>query len=62
MFWKGMDFVCCPAQVQALQGRKSDRRGAKRIAECLQDGLLDACFVPLGIRELCSLPHRAHLL
>jgi transposase len=30
-----------PAQVKALQGRKSDRRDAMRIAEYLQDGRLD---------------------
>ena len=35
-----------PAQVKALHGRKSDRRDAKRIAEFLQDGRLDASFVP----------------
>jgi len=35
-----------PAQVKALQGRKSDKRDAKRIAEFLQDGRLDASFVP----------------
>jgi hypothetical protein len=52
-----------PAPVKALQGRKSDRRDARRIAEYLQDGRLDASFVPpLEIRELRSLPHRVHLL
>jgi transposase len=35
-----------PAQVKALQGRKSDRRDAQRIAEFLQDGRLDGSFVP----------------
>jgi len=35
-----------PAQVKALQGRKSDGRDAKRIAEFLQDGRLDPSFVP----------------
>ena len=35
-----------PAQVKALQGRKSDGRDAKRIAEYLQDGRLDPSFVP----------------
>src|SRR5690349_19123513 len=35
-----------PAQVKALAGRKSDGRYAKRIAEYLQDGRLDASFVP----------------
>jgi transposase len=35
-----------PQQVKALQGRKSDQRDAKRIAEFLQDSRLDASFVP----------------
>jgi len=35
-----------PAQVKALQGRKSDARDARRIAEFLQDRRLDASFVP----------------
>ncbi len=35
-----------PAQVKALQGRKSDRRDAQRIAEFLQDGRLDGSFIP----------------
>jgi transposase len=35
-----------PAQVKALEGRKSDGRDARRIAEYLQDGRLDASFVP----------------
>ena len=35
-----------PKQVKALQGRKSDHRDARRIAEFLQDGRLDASFVP----------------
>lgn len=53
-----------PAQVKALQGRKSDRRDAKRIAEFLQDGRLDAGFVPpREIRELRQLlRHRLNLL
>lgn len=53
-----------PAQVKALQGRKSDRRDAKRIAEYLQDGRLDPSFVPPPeIRELRSLlRHRLSLL
>lgn len=53
-----------PAQVKALQGRKSDRRDAQRIAEFLQDGRLDASFVPPPeIRELRSLlRHRVSLL
>lgn len=53
-----------PAQVKALQGRKSDRRDAKRIAEYLQDGRLDASFVPPHeIRELRQmLRHRLSLL
>lgn len=53
-----------PAQVKALQGRKSDRRDAKRIAEFLQDGRLDASFVPPHeIRELRQmLRHRVSLL
>jgi transposase len=45
-----------PVQVKALQGRKSDRRDAKRIAEFLQDGRLDPSFVPpQEIRELRQL-------
>jgi transposase len=53
-----------PAQVKALQGRKSDRRDAKRIAEYLQDGRLDGSFVPpREIRELRQLlRHRLSLL
>lgn len=53
-----------PAQVKALQGRKSDRRDAQRIAEYLQDERLDGSFVPPPeIRELRSLlRHRVHLL
>jgi len=53
-----------PAQVKALQGRKSDRRDAQRIAEFLQDGRLDASFVPSReIRELRQmLRHRVSLL
>lgn len=35
-----------PKQVKALQGRKSDHRDARRIAEFLQDRRLDASFVP----------------
>jgi transposase len=42
--------------VKALQGRKSDGRDAKRIAEYLQDGRLDPSFVPPHeIRELRQL-------
>ena len=53
-----------PAQVKALQGRKSDRRDAQRIAEFLQDGRLDASFVPpKEIRELRQLMrHRLNLI
>lgn len=53
-----------PAQVKALQGRKSDRRDAQRIAEYLQDGRLDGSFVPPPeIRELRQmLRHRLSLL
>jgi transposase len=53
-----------PAQVKALQGRKSDRRDAQRIAEYLQDERLDGSFVPPPeMRELRSLlRHRVHLL
>ena len=53
-----------PAQVKALQGRKSDKRDAKRIAEFLQDGRLDASFVPPPeIRQLRQLiRHRLSLL
>lgn len=53
-----------PAQVKALQGRKSDRRDAKRIAEYLQDRRLDPSFVPpQEIRELRQMMrHRLNLL
>ena len=53
-----------PAQVKALQGRKSDKRDAKRIAEFLQDRRLDASFVPPPeIRQLRHLTrHRLSLL
>jgi transposase len=53
-----------PAQVKALQGRKSDQRDARRIAEFLQDERLDASFVPPPeIRELRQmLRHRVNLL
>ena len=52
-----------PAQVKALQGRKSDGRDAKRIAEFLQDGRLDPSFVaPPEIRVLRQLlRHRLSL-
>jgi transposase len=53
-----------PAQVKALQGRKSDQRDAQRIAEFLQDRRLDASFVPPPeIRELrYLLRHRLSVL
>lgn len=53
-----------PAQVKALQGRKSDRRDARRIAEYLPDGRLDPRFVPPPeIRQLRRmLRHRLGLL
>jgi transposase len=53
-----------PAQVKALQGRKSDQRDARRIAEFLQDGRLDASLAPPPeIRELRQmLRHRISLL
>jgi transposase len=53
-----------PAQVKALQGRKSDKRDARRIAEFLQDRRLDASFVPPPeIRQLrLLLRHRIALL
>ncbi len=53
-----------PAQVKALQGRKSDQRDARRIAEFLQDGRLDGSFVPpREIRQLRQLlRHRQSLL
>src|ERR1035438_1984025 len=42
-----------PAQVKALNGRKSDGRDARRIAEYLKDGRLDASLVPpREVREL----------
>jgi transposase len=53
-----------PAQVKALQGRKSDQRDAQRIAEFLQDRRLDGSFVPpREIRQLRQmLRHRQSLL
>jgi len=53
-----------PAQVKALAGRKSDGRDAQRIAEYLQDGRLDASFVPSAeVRQLRTmLRHRVSLL
>lgn len=53
-----------PAQVKALAGRKSDGRDAQRIAQFLQDGRLDASFVPTPeMRELrMLLRHRVSLL
>lgn len=53
-----------PAQVKALQGRKSDQRDAQRIAEFLQDGRLDGSFVPpREIRQLRQLlRHRQSIL
>ncbi len=53
-----------PVQVRALQGRKSDQRDARRIAEFLQDGRLDGSFVPpREIRQLRQLlRHRQSLL
>src|ERR1019366_1477789 len=53
-----------PAQVKALAGRKSDGRDAQRIAQFLQDGRLDASFVPPPeMRELrLLLRHRVSLL
>ncbi len=53
-----------PGQVKALQGRKSDQRDAKRIAEFLQDERLDGSFVPpREIRELRQmLRHRQSIL
>lgn len=53
-----------PAQVKALQGRKSDQRDARRIAEFLQDDRLCGSFVPpaeiRGLRVLTR--HRVSLL
>lgn len=53
-----------PAQVKALAGRKSDGRDAQRIAEYLQDGRLDASFVPRAeVRQMRAwLRHRISLL
>ncbi len=53
-----------PQQLKALQGRKSDQRDAKRIAEFLQDQRLDGSFVPPSeIRHLRILTrHRVSLL
>ena len=53
-----------PQQVKALQGRKSDQRDSRRIAQFLQDERLDASFVPPSeIRELRILTrHRVALL
>ena len=42
-----------PRQLKALQGRKSDQRDAKRIAEFLQDERLDGSYVPPAeVRQL----------
>jgi len=53
-----------PAQVKALNGRKSDGLDAQRIAEVLQDGRLDGSFVPPAeVRQLRTmLRHRISLL
>ena len=55
--------VVSPQQVRALQGRKTDRIDAQRIAEFLQYGLLRGSFVPpRPIRELRDLTRcRVHL-
>jgi transposase len=52
-----------PATVRALQGKKTDRIDARRIAEYLQYGLLRGSFVPpKPIRELRELTRmRAHI-
>jgi len=48
-----------PAQVKALQARKSDQRDSKRIAQFLQDQRLDGSFVPPAeIRQLRMLTRR----
>ena len=53
-----------PAQVKALAGRKSDGRDGQRIAEYLQDGRLDASFVPAPeVRQMRALlRHRVALI
>jgi transposase len=52
-----------PATVRALQGQKTDRIDARRIAEYLQYGLLRGSFIPpkpiRGLRELTRM--RAHI-
>jgi len=52
-----------PAAVRALQGQKTDRIDARRIAEYLQYGLLRGSFIPpQPIRELRELTRmRAHI-
>jgi transposase len=52
-----------PATVRALQGQKTDRMDARRIAEYLQYGLLRGSFIPpKPIRELRELTRlRAHI-
>lgn len=52
-----------PATVRALQGQKTDRIDARRIAEYLQYGLLRGSFIPpKPIRELRALTRmRAHI-
>ncbi|MBV9763821.1 MAG: IS110 family transposase [Acidobacteriaceae bacterium] len=52
-----------PATVRALQGQKTDRIDARRIAEYLQYGLLRGSFIPAKpIRELRELTRmRAHI-
>ena len=53
-----------PTPVKALQGRKSDQRDSRRIAEFLQDSRLDGSYVPpRAVRELrILLRHRVSLL
>jgi transposase len=52
-----------PATVRALQGQKTDRIDARRIAEYLQHGLLRGSFIPAKpIRELRELTRmRVHI-
>lgn len=53
-----------PTPVKALQGRQSDQRDSRRIAEFLQDSRLDGSYVPpRAVRELrILLRHRVSLL
>lgn len=61
---KGLELTLAnPATVRALQGQKTDRIDARRIAEYLQYGLLRGSFIPpMPVRQLRELTRmRVHL-